>query len=76
MIKTVVEEARKAQAEWSKVSVGKRSEIFLRFSKLVLERQAELITTLARPLNFSKTKSVGVPFRFSPRLERLPNRLV
>lgn len=43
MIKNVVENARKAQDAWSRRPVRERAAIFRRFSKLVLERQAEIM---------------------------------
>ena len=43
MINSAVERARKAQLEWVKVPVAKRASIFLKFSKLVLEHQAEIM---------------------------------
>ena len=43
MINTAVERARKAQLEWVKVPVATRASIFRKFSKLVLERQAEIM---------------------------------
>ncbi|MEN9608714.1 MAG: hypothetical protein RLZZ06_645, partial [Actinomycetota bacterium] len=38
--------ARKAQVEWAKVPAAKRAAIFLKFSKLVLERQSEIMDVL------------------------------
>jgi len=43
MINTAVAKARVAQKSWAKVPVAKRAAIFRRFSKLVLERQAEIL---------------------------------
>ncbi|MFM5952084.1 MAG: succinic semialdehyde dehydrogenase [Micrococcales bacterium] len=43
MINTAVERARKAQLEWVKVPVATRASIFRKFSKLVLERLAEIM---------------------------------
>lgn len=46
MINTVVAKARKAQKDWAKVPTSERAAIFRRFSKLVLERQAEIMDVL------------------------------
>ncbi|MEN9608792.1 MAG: hypothetical protein RLZZ06_723, partial [Actinomycetota bacterium] len=46
MINEVVAKARKAQVEWAKVPAAKRAAIFLKFSKLVLERQSEIMDVL------------------------------
>jgi succinate-semialdehyde dehydrogenase/glutarate-semialdehyde dehydrogenase len=46
MINDVVAKARKAQVEWAKVPAAKRAAIFLKFSKLVLERQSEIMDVL------------------------------
>lgn len=43
MINTAVAKARVAQKSWAQVPVAKRAAIFRRFSKLVLERQAEIL---------------------------------
>ena len=43
MIKSAVARARAAQREWVKVPTATRSAIFRKFSKLVLERQAEIM---------------------------------
>ena len=48
MINTAVERARNAQLEWVKVPVAKRAAIFVKFSKLVLERQAEIMDVVQR----------------------------
>ena len=46
MINKAVDLARKAQVEWVKVPVRERAAIFRKFSKLVLERQAEIMDVL------------------------------
>jgi succinate-semialdehyde dehydrogenase/glutarate-semialdehyde dehydrogenase len=46
MINDVVARARKAQVQWAKVPTRERAAIFRRFSKLVLERQAEIMDIL------------------------------
>ena len=46
MINEVVAKARLAQIEWAKVPTAKRAAIFLRFSKLVLAKQAEIMDVL------------------------------
>ncbi len=46
MINNVVAKARKAQGEWAKVPTSERAAVFRRFSKLVLERQAEIMDVL------------------------------
>ena len=46
MINEVVAKARKAQIAWAKVPATKRAAIFLKFSKLVLERQSEIMDVL------------------------------
>ena len=46
MINDVVARARVAQSQWAKVPTRERAAIFRRFSKLVLERQAEIMDVL------------------------------
>lgn len=46
MIDEVVSRARKTQLDWAKVPTRERAAIFRRFSKLVLERQAEIMDVL------------------------------
>jgi succinate-semialdehyde dehydrogenase/glutarate-semialdehyde dehydrogenase len=46
MINIAVAKARQAQTEWAKVPVRDRAAIFRRFSKLVLERQAEIMDVI------------------------------
>lgn len=46
MINNVVALARKAQVEWAQVPIRQRAQIFLKFSKLVLERQDQIMDTL------------------------------
>lgn len=46
MINDVVARARVAQIEWAKVPTRERASIFRRFSKLVLDRQAEIMDVL------------------------------
>ena len=46
MINNVVALARKAQVEWAQVPTRQRAQIFLKFSKLVLERQDQIMDTL------------------------------
>lgn len=46
MINDAVARARTAQVEWAKVPTRERAAIFIRFSKLVLERQAEIMDVL------------------------------
>jgi succinate-semialdehyde dehydrogenase/glutarate-semialdehyde dehydrogenase len=46
MINNVVAKAREAQVQWAKVPTAERAAIFRRFSKLVLERQAEIMDVL------------------------------
>lgn len=46
MINTVVAKARAAQLDWAQIPIRKRADIFLKFSRLVLERQVEIMDVL------------------------------
>lgn len=46
MITSTVQKARLAAREWAAVPVAKRAAIFLKFSKLVLEHQAEIMDVI------------------------------
>ena len=48
MINSVVHKARLASKSWAAVPVAERADIFRRFSKLVLERQSEILDVIQR----------------------------
>lgn len=48
MVHEVVERARRAQREWSRVSVSERAAVMRRLSRLIYQRQDEILDTIQR----------------------------